>query len=595
MGLGVKKVLTDEDIRDRAAIDGRAAFAAAAFAFAALLVALLDRVGVPEAIVGVLGPIFAMAGLACLGFLLRSMRISRFYAAGRAVPSTYAGLGLASLAAGLFAPFVPPVPSGVSMQGLLWGFGGGLALAALVTGPFLRKTGAFSITDLLTARFPSLSLRLALMVIVAVIGLQLTFASTSTAIDQLVSAFAMGRGTATLLTGAVLLFIVVPGGTSGVIWSAAGAAGLVIVGFALPLVLLAIGGTPLPAPIFGDTAAWSAAVARMSSWHGVAPETADVGRVIVVALALGTGVLAPLLAPAIGCRKQGTARRAGLSALAWATLIVLLVATTMAVSTLALETALETLRPDNLPDYIYRASARGLVGICGAAVDGPAAARAACASLPGFKGVLRPGDFVASGGFLVVGLPALRHFGVALSGLVIAGTIAVSLALAAASLHAVAVSVGHDVLYRVRDASALTSRRLAATRIVQIVALLICATWLWRHSVDARALIGLSVALSGATIAPLLMLTLWPRAGGTDAILALFTSIAFGQTIILIGSPSPSLETLAIAALAGCGAGLFAGIASSLLRPADPTGPGGIFVDRVLHGASDVLNPDKGA
>ena len=46
---------------------------------------------------------------------------------------------------------------------------------------------------------------------------------------------------------------------------------------------------------------------------------------------------------------------------------------------------------------------------------------------------------------------------------------------------------------------------------------------------------------------------------------------------------------------AGCGAGLFAGIASSLLRPADPTGPGGIFVDRVLHGASDVLNPDKGA
>ena len=74
----MKKPLTDEYLLERAAIDGRVAFATAAFALSAGLVALLDRVGVPEPLVAALGPIAALAGLAIVGLLLRSMRISRF-------------------------------------------------------------------------------------------------------------------------------------------------------------------------------------------------------------------------------------------------------------------------------------------------------------------------------------------------------------------------------------------------------------------------------------------------------------------------------------------------------------------------------------
>ena len=66
----MKRPLTDEDLLERASIDGRVAFAMAAFALGSGLVALLDRVGVPERIVGVLGPVLAMAGLALIGVLI---------------------------------------------------------------------------------------------------------------------------------------------------------------------------------------------------------------------------------------------------------------------------------------------------------------------------------------------------------------------------------------------------------------------------------------------------------------------------------------------------------------------------------------------
>ena len=82
----MKKPLTDEDLHERAAIDGRVSFAVAAFALGAGLVALLDRVGVPERIVGLLGPILALGGLSLIGLLVHAVRISRFYAAGRAGP-----------------------------------------------------------------------------------------------------------------------------------------------------------------------------------------------------------------------------------------------------------------------------------------------------------------------------------------------------------------------------------------------------------------------------------------------------------------------------------------------------------------------------
>jgi cation/acetate symporter len=592
----VKKPLTDEDLLERAAIDGRVAFATAAFALAAGLVALLDRVGVPERLVAALGPITALTGLATVGLLLRSMRISRFYAGGRAVPAVYAGLALASLAAGLFMPFVLPVPGGTSLTGLIVGFGAGLVVASLVVGPLLRKTGAFSVPDLLAARFPKMALRLGSVVVVAAVAVLITLAGYDVAVRTLVLASGAERGTASLLIGLVLVMIVVPGGLAGVVWSATGAAGIFLAGLGLPLAVQIAHGGAVPLPIVGDRDLWERAQTLMIGWHATgASAPSHMSALLIVAIAVGVGVLAPLLSPAITCRDAGTAQRAGFAALVWSLVVVAGVAATMAIAALALDEGLVGLRPEGLASFVYTASGKGLVTICGQAVADPEAARTACTAVPGFGGLLRPADIAANGEYLILGLPELRRFGVAFSGLVEAGTIAVALVLAAAGIEALGTALGHDVFYRVRDTRALTSRRLAVTRAIMLVTIVAIGVLLAVHPIDPPSSIGLALAFSAAAIAPLLILSLWPRASSADATIALLAGLASAEAVIVAGGAAPSIERLAASSVIACVIATLAGFTASLLHRNDPMSQGGAFVHGLWHGESDVLHPDKGA
>lgn len=592
----MKRSPADEDLLDRAAIDGRVAFAMAAFALAAGLVALLDRVGVPERLVAVLTPAAALSGLAVVGLLLRTMRVSRFYAAGRAVPPAYAGLALASLATSLFLPFVMPLPSGASFAGLLMGFGAGLAAAGLLVGPLLRKTGAFSLPDLLAARFPNLALRLGTVVVVGAVATLITLAGYEAAVRVLILASGSQRGTAILIIGVVLVLIVVPGGLSGTVWSATGAAGFLLVGLGLPLAAVLARGDHVPLPIVGDGALWDQAQSLMGSWNtGRGIEPVRMNALLVIAIAIGTSAVAPLLSPAIACQDARSARRAGFAALFWSLVIAAVIAATTSLAALTLDTGLTGLRPDMLPSFVYVASGRGLLTICGHAVADAEAARTACAGVAGFAGVLRSQDIAANGEYLVLGLPELRRFGVALSGLVEAGAVSVALVLAAAGIEALATALGHDAFYRVRDTRALTSRRLAVTRVIMILAIVAIGMLLASRPFDPSSAIGLALAFSAAAIAPLLVLSVWPRASSVDATIALLAGLASAEAVVATGTGAPTIERLAASALIACVVATLAGLVASLVRRDDPVRQGSAFVHELLHGETDVLHPDKGA
>src|SRR3954447_19268307 len=133
---------------ERASIDGRVAFARAFLVLGRALIILLDRIGVPERLVALLGPMVALVSLAVLGALLHSMRISRFYAAGRRVPAIYAGFAAATWIAALGSAYLVALPDGVSLMDFAVGLFAGAALAGLGVRPLVRKTGAFSIPDL---------------------------------------------------------------------------------------------------------------------------------------------------------------------------------------------------------------------------------------------------------------------------------------------------------------------------------------------------------------------------------------------------------------------------------------------------------------
>ena len=586
--------VSEEEASERASTDGRIAFGLAAFSFAALLIALLDRVGVPNRLVAALGPTLAICGLALIGVLLRSMRVSRFYAGGRSVPYPYAGLATAALLTGLFAPFLPPARGAASLEAMLAGFGLGALLACFVTGPLLRKSGAFSLPDLLAARFPQTALRLGVAAVVSVVSFFVAAAAYEIAARGLQTGLGMERRGAIVMAGCAIALIAAPGGLAGVIWAALAAGVVLVTGTGLPIAILDAQGGTVPLPFLAP-ATWSAAMTRMETWTRLGSPRPVGGLVFALALAIGVGVLAPVLAPCIATRHRRAAHQAARTTLVALIAVGVLLAVSLAAATLATDSSLVGKAPDQLPAYAYDASGRGLLTICGRPAGSAALALQACRTTAGFKGVLRTQDVTAQGAFLATALPLLRGSGAAFGGLAAAGMIAIALALAASAFQALATAIGHDSLYRLRGAGALTSRRLAATRAVLLTAIVGTGAALTHQSVDAREMILMAIAFSTAAVAPLVALTFWPRASASDAIFALLCGLGSAEAIFLAQGGTPRLETLASGALVACLAGVLAGLASSLLRSPDPLRKGAVFIERIFHGEGDVLNPDKGA
>ena len=584
-----------DDRMSRAVIDGRVAFGTAVFLLASGMFILLDRIGAPERLVALLGPLLAVVGLATLGFLLRSMRISSFYAAGRAAPAGYAGLAMTAFVAALAAPLTPPVPLDVSPQGLLLGLGAGLTLAALGFGPLLRKTGAFSITHLLAARFPNMTLRIGSLLMISLVGLCIGLAGLTMALRGLAQATGFGHVASTMLAAALVAVIVVPGGVSGLIWTAVAAGGLLIASVAAPLVVLIASGATIPLPLLGDKIAFEEAMTRIGEWQAAASPQGDHDGAIIMAMALGLAALAPLLTPAIATPGVGEARRGGLMGLGWCALLTLMTLGVMAASTLTLQSGLVGMRLADLPAFLLEASGRGVITICGRNPATLAQAREACQAIPGFTGVLRSADIAASGDYLLMGLAQLRGFGPAFSGLAMAGRISVALVLSAAGFLTLAIALGNDAFYRMREGSALTSRRLAVTRLVLLGAIAAATAILLAYAVNPRSLIGLAIGVSAVTVTPLLLLALWPRATGQDATIGLIAGLAFAEIFLLFGGAAPGLGLSASAAVAGSVAATLVGFAASFLHVPDPTSRGQTFLHGLLHRDGDVLGPDKGA
>ena len=583
----------DARFREREKLDGRIAFAAAAFALAYGFAALLDRVGAPLALVEAVSPYFTILAFAVLGSLLHSMRVSTYYAAGRAVPFEYAGFALAALVAGLILPFAPQFSGRSWLLGVAGGFFAGVAAIGFYLGPTLRKTGAFSFSELLAARFPSLATRLGVIALACATSALIALAGEQSAVDMLAGLLGGGRGVPAAVVGCAVLLIAAPGGLFGTIWTAAAAGAVALIGLGWPALMLASRGAP---PFGGAIDAQSEVAARLENWGALAHPTNPASAVmIMLAAALGIATLAPLLAPAVATQTTRDARLAGCAAFGWTFVFAFLIATGLAGATLSLARQSVGQAPERLPDAVYVASARGLVTICGARAPDPASARRACSAKSGSTGApLRAADIRANGALLLAELPGLEQMGAAASGLLASAQIALALALAAAGLQAFGTALGHEAIYRFRGKIDLTSRRLITTRLALLTVAAAGSAASASGLFDARALIAFALALSAAALAPVAALAPWSRADDRDALYALLGGL-FGMTavILMAGNPRDG-DVLAGAALAGAMLGFGAGVASALSRPAG-SAHGRAFVARLTRGDGAVMEPEKGA
>ena len=583
--------------QDRSRIEGRTAFVIAALLMATGLVALVDVAGAPARVVAALGPTLSLAGLATIGLLAQTMRVSGYFAGARAAPGAYAGVAGAGAAAGLALPFLPPLTGGAGLpspMALGVGFLAGLAGAALLAGPLLRKSGAYTLADLAAGRFASAPVRVCAALACAMASAALAVVGLHMGAFALSQLLGLSQGDALLACGLATLAMTLPGGLSGATWSGAAAGGAFAAGAFAPLLALLAGGESAPAP-FLDAAAWSAASARIAGWSG-AGATGAADMALAATLALGLATAAPLMGPAIATGGSTSARRAGASLLVWIALVALAVAAAMAVSTLALDELLVGRRPQALAPSAYAASAQGLLTLCGATPATPAAAAQACREA-GVTGALGSGDVWASGLYLLAAAPELRGMSVALSGLLAAGLAAICLALASAGAHAFAAACAHDILFRACGSRALTSRRLANAR---LCALLLIAGVVFisaRVAPDPRVLAAFACALSAATLTPVLLLALWPHASRAGALAALLAGAATMAAAALIATQSgaDALRALGAGGLAGFLAALAAGVALSRRADAQDAREGRIFAAGLLHGSGDLLNRDDAA
>ena len=580
---------------DRASLDSRIAFVTAGFLLAYGFAALLDRVGAPEPFVAAAPPWFTLLALTTLGFLLHSMRVSFYYAAGRAVPAAYSGFANAALVIALLLPFSTRLAGGSWGVGFVGGAFAGLASAALYLGPMLRRAGAFSLSGLLSARFASPGPRFGLIGAVAATAGLLAVAGGQIATEALVDLTGVGRSFAAFAVAAAGLFIAGPGGLGGAIWTAAAAAGVALVGFGWPVVALEIEGA-LPVGLFGGPG-WPEAAGLFSAWRLTpAPMGLHVEFGAMLATAMGVAALGPILAPAVTAQDERAARMSGVATMFWSLTFALLIAAGVATSALGLSASIAGQPAERLPETVYAASSRGLVSVCGVNVRTPSQAQRACAAqniAPGTP--LRPANVKpADGDYLLGALAGATGLGAAASGLLASAIVALGVALAALGLQACGAAVGHDALYRLRGEVDLTSRRLAITR----VALVAVGTGSWFASVTQivtpGGLIGLALGLSAACVAPALGLAFWRRAGDREALAALIAGVAGLAAALVIAGPARKIEVYALAGLAGATLAIAVGMLSGLTsREEKPEAEA--FARRLLSGDGAVVTPDKGA
>lgn len=540
---------------DKARIDGGFSFAVSAFVLGLGLLAVLDRIGLPDELlrIGVLALIFC--GLAVIAVLRRTMRPQEFYVAGRCLPSAYAGVVFAGASFGLFLPFLPPLPE-VSFTAIAVGFGLGCLWLLFAIGPLLRQNGAYSFADLVARRFPIFAVRLPIVLAVAVCAGAVAFAGYEMGLQSLVAASGMDRGGAAVLLGLLLILCVVPGGLSGVIWILAAAAVIAVAALVLPLGLGLFTGAPLASPIIGDQMLWVQGLSDFARVTG-GPAQTSLELPVVIAFAIGLSLLQPLASAAVASRDLAAAWRCGLTGTVWLIAGTLLVSATLAGATLALKADVSGQAVANLSPGLLEASGHGAVAICGAHTADPVVLAMACGT---HAQALQLSDVGSTGLGLLTSLPLLRGIEPTLARLATAFMIVVGLALAAAGVQSFLTSLAHDLLAPRRRHLGPASRRLAVARALAI-GLIVCAgVWLSGHSVDPRALVTLAIMLSVAILAPLFGLALMPKTTNLGAFAALcvagFVIVHFVYTGTLISTSALASEAL-FAAVDGLAIGLF--------------------------------------
>jgi cation/acetate symporter len=532
----------------------------------------------------------------------RSFDTEDFFISGRRVPPVFNGMVLAAVligGTGFFAYTGTLFFLGFDALAIGLGWTTGLLVSGLLFVPYLRKAGAYTLPAFLGQRFRSRSLRvfaslLQLPPAALLLAAEIKIAALIGALFLPLSyKFAVG------MVALSIVFITATGGMRSLTWSASAQFIVGTVGFALPLIVVSVMLTNLPAPqlTYGEM---FAPLQRSEAIAGISP-AAPVEQTLALPPEPPRPSTKPFLQPF-----------GALSQMDFLTLLLCLVLGTAALPSLLVRCGVTASIADQ-----RRSVAWGALFVALFAASAPALAafvrhlvfhdiaQSPAGALPSWLGELSAyrllwakdanGDgaiqaselFMARDG-IALALPMAARLPFVCTVLIAAAGMAIALAAAASHLFTVAGSLADDVAGVIDPHRAVLPRIIMVWVAVAAVALSV-AVFLALADIDLMKAAVTAFAFAAATFFPVLLLAIWwkrcTRLGATIAfalgLAVLSLEIAFGGSF---GSGHAHLTTV-IAALIGATLSFIGGIAGSLLGPAPSAAEESYFAElRDPHG-----------
>jgi len=136
-----------------------------------VLVGLLEAIGVPNRYLGYMFMGLTILVYAFIGIVTRTAEVGEYYVAGRKVPAFYNGMATGAdwMSAASFIGMAGSLYLlGYDGLAFVLGWTGGYVLVAVLIAPFLRKFGAYTVPDFLSARYGGNTARMCgVMVLIA--------------------------------------------------------------------------------------------------------------------------------------------------------------------------------------------------------------------------------------------------------------------------------------------------------------------------------------------------------------------------------------------------------------------------------------------
>jgi cation/acetate symporter len=560
---------------------------ASAFVSLGVLLVIAEQLGWSDGAIGrflILLPLGLYLGIAVAA---RTLNIEDYFASGRRVPQVYNAMLLAAITVGgtgFFAYTGAVFFLGFDALVIGLGWTCGLLLAAALFVTYLRRAGAYTLPAFLGQRFKSQEIRMAASALQVVPTAMLLAAEVAIAATAALVFLGFPYWLSVLFLIIFVAATSILGGMRSLTWSGSAEFIAGAIGLAVPLIVVSVLLTNLPAPQFtygemlgtlhgAETAAGmspiepesvAAPLPSPAPAQAIKPFLQSFGAIsepglfaLFFCMALGTAALPSLMARSGVTCSVADQRRST----AWALLLVaLFVITVPALATFAkllMFRDMALVPTQGLPAWLSELSRYGF----------------AQASDLNSDGTIDAGELLIARDGVALTLPILAELPFVLTALMGAAGLAIALVAAGSHLFTVGASLAEDIYGPLDDKPILLPRLMAAWAAIGACALA-TAVFLSIADVDVLRTAITGFAFAGATFFPVLLLaTWWPRCSALGALASMVTGFGILFVVVTLGALFGLLDTTvgtAGASLVAAVVAFAAGVGVSLYGPEPP-------------------------